>query len=377
MNYEEVLGLSHLKNHLQSTVANQRISHAQLFVGKGVLPLALAYAQDILCQPFDLSDKQACATKVSKFSHPDLHFVYPVATTTSIKDKPISNDFLTDWRSFLAANPYADLFDWLKHFGVEKKQGNISVHEAKNLIKQLALKPFEGGYQVVLIWMAEKMNTECANKLLKLLEEPPQKTIFILIAEEKESILPTILSRCQLLEVPLLPDAVIAHALEKNHQVDNSKSNLIAKQSEGLYNNALKLLQSGDEVSVFEQWVIKWVRAAFRAKKNKGVINDLIEWSENIAGSGRETQKMFLDYCLSFFRQAMLLNYKADALVYLKFKDSGFSLEKFAPFVHGNNSMEIINEIEKAYLHIERNGNAKMIFTDLSIKLTRLLHTPS
>ena len=226
----------------------------------------------------------------------------------------------------------------------------------------------------MLIWMAEKMNTAAANKLLKLIEEPPEKTIFILIAEDEEQIINTIRSRCQILTFPPLAEEAITEALVRNYHIENAVATKIAHQANGNYNKACDLIYQDSEDIQFEKWFILWVRSAFKARGNKAAIHDLISWSEEIAKTGRETQKKFLAFCLNYFRQAMLMNYKADSLVYLEPKSEGFKLENFAPFVHGNNILEISDELQDAIYHIERNGNSKIILTDLSIKLTRLLH---
>jgi DNA polymerase-3 subunit delta' len=226
----------------------------------------------------------------------------------------------------------------------------------------------------MIIWMAEKMNIPAANKLLKLLEEPPEKTIFILIAEDEEQIISTIKSRCQLLQFPVLSEADIVEGLIKNEDTDPPIAQLIAQQVDGNYNKALHLLHNDNSDEQFEHWFIIWVRAAFKAKGNAAVIQELIDWSDTIAKTGRETQKRFLNYCLQFFRQAMLLNYGADSLVFLETKTPNFKIENFAPFVHSGNILEINSELNDAIYHIERNGNAKIILLDLSIKLTRLLH---
>jgi len=244
-------------------------------------------------------------------------------------------------------------------------------------VKSLSLKSYEGGYKVMIIWMAEKMNTPCANKLLKLIEEPPEKTVFILIAEDEEQIINTIKSRCQILHFPLLAEETIAEGLVKQYHIEKAIATKIAHQSNGNYNKACDLIYQDSEDIQFEKWFVIWIRSAFKAKGNKSAIHDLISWSEEIAKTGRETQKKFLKFCLNYFRQALLLNYKANELVYLEPKSDNFKLEKFAPFVHDNNILEISEEIQDAVYHIERNGNSKIILTDLSIKLTRLLHKKS
>ncbi|MFY0712132.1 DNA polymerase III subunit delta' [Seonamhaeicola sp. NFXS20] len=383
MLFSEILGQEHIKKHLTHSAENGRIAHAQLFIGpegSGTLPMAIAYAQYILCNNSkgeNNNGNEACNLKFKNFSHPDLHFAFPVTTSDKVKSKPISNFYLEEWRELLENQPYGNLFDWYKLLGVDNKQGQIGVEEAYEIVKSLSLKSYEGGYKVMLIWMAEKMNIACANKLLKLIEEPPNKTIFILIAEDEQQIINTIKSRCQILHFPPLAEDAIKQGLIKNYNLDATVATKIARQSNGNYNKACDLVYQDSEDLQFEEWFIFWVRSAFKAKGNKAAIHDLISWSENIAKTGRETQKQFLLFCLDFFRQALLLNYKAPDLVYIEPKVEKFKLEKFAPFVHGNNILEISNELQDAIYHIERNGNSKIILTDLSIKLTRLLHKKS
>ncbi|WP_178991333.1 DNA polymerase III subunit [Winogradskyella schleiferi] len=383
MQFSDVLGQKHIKNHLTTSVDAGRIAHAQLFVGpegSGTLPMALAYAQYILCgntNGENTGGNDSCNIKFKNFSHPDLHFAFPVTTSDKVKSKPVSSFYLEEWRELLDQQPYGNLFDWYKKLGVDNKQGQIGVDEALEIVKSLTLKSYEGGHKVMLIWMAEKMNSASANKLLKLIEEPPEKTIFILIAEDEEQIINTIRSRCQILHFPPLAEDAITEALVKNYHIEQSVATKIAHQSNGNYNKACDLIYQDSEDIQFEKWFVIWIRSAFKAKGNKAAIHDLISWSEEIAKTGRETQKKFLAFCLNYFRQALLLNYKADELVYLEPKSDDFKLEKFAPFVHDSNIMEISEELQDAIYHIERNGNSKIILTDLSIKLTRLLHKRS
>ena len=357
-----------------------RIPHAQLFVGPegcGTLALAIAYAQYILCGNIgneNTEGNESCNLKFQSISHPDLHFIYPTVTTEDVKTKPKSIDFIADWREFVAENPYGGLFDWYRVMGVQNKQGEIRVDDAKEILKTLALKSYEGGYKVMIIWMADKINTEASNKLLKLLEEPTDKTLFILISENEEDIIQTIRSRCQVLHFNALPEKVIADALVSRENIEPRTATKLAHQSQGNYNKALQLLEDGGEEMIFEKHFVDWVRAAFRAKGNAAAIQDLINWSEQIAGLGRETQKKFLHYCIDMFRQALLLNYQTTSLVYMEPRIEKFKLENFAPFVNGSNINDIFKELSDAMYHIERNGNAKIILTDLSIKLTRLIH---
>jgi DNA polymerase-3 subunit delta' len=373
--FEDVLGHEHLKSHLIKSTDNGRISHAQLFVGKegsGTLPMAIAYAQYILAS--SSGNPEISNLKCEKLQHPDLHFTFPVTTNDRIKSKPVSNDFIEEWRDFITKSPYGNLFEWLQSTGVENKQGKIGVDEAEEIVRKLKLKSYEGGYKVMIIWMAEKMNTSAANKLLKLIEEPPEKTVFILVAEDEEQIISTIKSRCQLLQFSMLSEADIVKGLVTYEGTDLPIAEQIASQANGSFNKAVQLLHNDNSDEQFEEWFVTWVRAAFKAKGNAVMIQDLITWSDIIAKSGRETQKRFLKYCLQFFRQALLLNYKANSLVFLQPK-TNFDLAKFAPFIHSGNILAINHELNDAIYHIERNGNAKIILLDLSIKLTRLLHT--
>ena len=207
MQFSEILGQEHIKNHLTQSANLGRIPHAQLFIGpegSGTLPMAIAYAQYILCgntNGENQGENQACNLKFSKLSHPDLHFAYPTVSTESVKTKPKSIDFISEWRTFFTQNPYGGLFDWYAILGVQNKQGEIRVDDATEILKSLSLKSYEGGYKIMIVWMADKLNIAASNKLLKLLEEPPEKTVFILISENEEDIIQTIRSRCQILHL--------------------------------------------------------------------------------------------------------------------------------------------------------------------------------
>ena len=375
MLFNQIIGQEHIKNHLQTSAKNGRIPHAQLFVGKegsGTLPVAIAYAQFLLSHFSD--NPTASELKVAKLQHPDLHFAFPVTTNDSVKKHPVSNLFLNEWRDFVSNQPYGGLFNWLQSIGVENKQGMIGVDEALEVVKKLQLKSYEGGFKVMIIWMAEKMNIAASNKLLKLIEEPPAKTIFLLITENEDQIITTIKSRCQALHFPILSEQDIANELLLREKCSESDALKIATQAEGNYNKAVHLLHQDANDLIFEQWFIAWIRTAFKAKGNAAVIQELVVWSETIAKTGRETQKQFLDYCLQFFRQALLLNYKSPELVFLETQTPKFNLQNFAPFVHSENILAIEKELNDALYHIERNGNPKIILLDLSMKLTRFLH---
>ncbi|WP_394759826.1 ATP-binding protein [Flavobacterium sp.] len=380
MQFSQIVGHEHIKNHLTQSATAGRIPHAQLFIGpegSGVLLAAIAYSQYILCNNNNCENSgglDSCNLKFEHFSHPDLHFVYPTVTTEEVKAKPKSVDFLTDWRKFLTEKPYGSIFDWYTILDVKNKQGLIRVEDASEMLRSLSLKAYEGGYKIMIVWMADKMNIDASNKLLKLLEEPTDKTVLILIAENEEDIIQTIRSRCQVLHFSALSENAIAKSLITNENIEPKKAQKIAHKSQGNYNKALQFCHEINDDLSFEEWFVTWVRAAFRAKGNAEAIQDLILWSEQIAGLGRETQKKFLHFCIEMFRQALLLNYETEKLVYLETAVEKFSLEKFAPFVNGNNINDIFKELSDAIYHIERNGNAKIVLTDLSIKLTRLIH---
>ena len=373
MDFKDILGYDTIKGYLKASVEAGRIPHAQLFVaseGQGALPMAIAYATLVLSQ-----NNPKTIAQCAQLAHPDLHFAFPTSTNDKVKKDPVSSLFMDEWRTFIKEQPYGSLFDWLLFLGIEKKQAVIGVNEAKEITNKLALKSFEGGYKVMIIWMAEKMNVDSANKLLKLLEEPAEKTLFILIVEEEMALLDTIKSRCQILRFPPLSENAIREGLIAQGAAE-TEATKIAIRSQGNYNKALQLMQNKEnEEAVFERWFIAWVRSAYRAKGNKAAIQGLLQWSEEVNTVGREVQKQFLQYCAEVFRQAFLLNYTATDLVYIQFNDPSFDLRKFAPFIHGNNIEQIHQLIEEAIYHVESNGNGKVIFTDVAIKLTRLLHT--
>lgn len=375
MNFSDIVGQEAVKKHLIKTAQEGRIPHAQLFVGpegSGALPMAIAYAQYVVCQNTaddNEGGNASCNLKFNKLQHPDLHFVFPV----NAADKKVSDNFWDDWAKFVHENPYGGLSSWYSQIGLTQKQGLISVHETTNIARKLALKSVEGGYKVMIIWMAERMNTEAANKILKLLEEPPQKTLFLLIVEDEKQLLQTITSRCQFIRFAPLSEIDIQNALEKKG-CQPAEAMMIAKQSNGSLHKALTVFAADESELPFEKWFVQWVRQAFLVKKRTKVVVDLLNWSEELAGIGRENQKRFLQYCIEMFRQAFMLNYGVNELVYIQTKEEGFDLSKFAPFVNPANINEIFHELSEAYYHIERNGNAKMIFGDLSLQLTKLIH---
>ncbi|MGB0789609.1 MAG: ATP-binding protein, partial [Marinirhabdus sp.] len=317
----QIIGQKYIKAHLKKTVENGRIPHAQLFVGEtgtGLLTTAIYYAKLLLNNSLNpiSSIKTGSGDRVDALAHPDLHFVYPVATNNTVKKHPVSSKFLADWRKFVLDNPYGSLFEWFKHLGIENKQGLINVDEAADMVKALSLKPYAGGHKVMIVWMAEKMNNQCANKILKLIEEPPNKTVLILLTENEGQILNTIKSRCQTLRFPKLPEAAIAHGLSVHNGAAQEQALAIAQRAQGNYSKALQLIAANEGTAQFETWFVLWVRTAFKAKRAKSSINQLLGWGEALAKEGREAQKKFLEYSIDTFRQALLKNYRNDTLVF-------------------------------------------------------------
>lgn len=371
MNFNQIIGQDFLKDYFKKAINNNRIAHTQLFVGDegtGTLPMAWAFATELLC-----NGDENCQRTMGKLIHPDLHFVFPSAVTDRVK-KPDSEQLLNEWRAFLLKNPYAGLFDWMKHLEVANKQGIIRVVDAENVIKKVAVKPYNAPYKVFIIWMIEKMNNETANKLLKILEEPPEDTKFILIAEKTDMVLPTILSRCQVHHFNPISVAQISQKLISDYQLSEEKALKIAHQSNGNWHRALQLQTEDSNDEVFQKAFITWVRVAFSAKSNKQAIQKLIKWSEEMASTGREAQKQFLQFALETFRQSLHINYQNKNLAYYDFSKLGFELQKLAPFIHSSNIEAIYKTITDATYHIERNANPKLIFLDLSITLTKLIH---
>ena len=378
MYFKEVLGQEKLKKLLMQSIREGTVPHAQLFLGpKGSanLALALAFAKYVSCENKQQDDAcGACPSCVKhlRLIHPDLHFVFPVATTSKVKTKPISKNFLSEWRSLLDENPYFSVFDWLKHIGIENKQGLISVEESAHVLKDLSFKPYESEIRIMLIWMPEKMNIQAANKLLKILEEPPQKTFFLLVAESTENMLATVLSRTQLLKVPRYSDQEVLNYLT-DRGVEQAEAKMISNLVDGNINEALKLVEYVEDSEQNTLNFVQWMRLCFSALQVKD-IDKLVQWSEMMAKTGREKQKSFLLFASNVMRDALLKNYGVEKIMKMNVSGHNFTMEKFAPFIHADNCMEIISELNMAQLHIERNANPKILFLDSSFKIARLLH---
>lgn len=369
MNWDQIVGQKKLISTLIDAIDKERVSHAQLFVGEegfGTLPIVLAYAKEILKR-----ENEHAASKVEHLNHLDLHFSFPVFTE---KNNSLSQRFFEEFREMILENPYASINEWNEILDAQNKQLFISADEIDAQNQKFSLKSFEGGTKILIVWRADKMNQAAANKFLKFLEEPPKKTIILLLAEKIDTILPTILSRCQTTEVSRIDEESLEIALREKYEVSNEKLLEIIHQSQGNYNTALQLINSNETSEEFEALFIDWVRNAFMAKKKPEVLKNIIFWGRNISSWNREKQKSFLDYCAEMFRLALLQNYDSENLVYKKLSKNGFNWQAFANFVHGANIEDILEEISEADLHLYRNANAKIVWTDLGIKLTRYIH---
>ena len=374
MQFKDVIGQSAIKQRLIGSVRENHVSHAQLFLGpagSGKLPLALAYAQYILCPNRTATDScGVCPTcqKMQKLVHPDLHFVVPTAATKKVKSNPESDLFMEEWREYVIQNQgYVDTSSWYSFLDVENKQGYMSVRDAASLLRKLSMKSYEGEYKIAIIWMAEKMRTDTANKLLKLLEEPPEKTVFLLIAEDQEELLATIKSRTALVKIPAIDLDSIETALKERLDCTPQQAHDAAMISEGNWLNACHSVQESEDRKFFFTTFQQWMRLCFKA-----AYSELIDFSNNVKSLGREKQKELLEYGLRIIRNSLLFNNNLAEIVMLPDDEKTFN-SKFAPFVKPANLAQIAELFEEAMRQIERNGYAPLIFTDVSFKMVGLL----
>jgi len=374
MFFRDVIGQEEIKKRLIQTVRENRISHAQLFSGpegSGSLALAIAYAQYISCE--DKTEEDSCGecpscNKYKKYIHPDLHFVFPVNTTEKVKkDGPVSDDFIFKWREMLLNNPYATLFQWYERIGIENKQGIINRNESAEIVRKLNLKSFESEHKVMIIWLPEKMHPTAANKLLKIIEEPLGSTIFLLITESPEQIIPTILSRTQILKIPGIDEGSLLEALKKQFQLPEEELKNAARLAEGSYNKAIEYIQRSDETELNFVRFAKIMRLTY-ARDFAGIF----DWVEEMASTGREKQKNFLIYALRLVRENYLMNIGNKGLIRLSEKEKEFS-EKFCAFIQHKNAPQMAEEFNKACIHIEANAYDRIIFLDLALKLVKLI----
>jgi DNA polymerase-3 subunit delta' len=371
MKFKEVIGQEALKKQLIQTINENRVSHAQLFAGPegcGNLALALAYAQYICCE--NKTNDDSCGTckscqKYSKLIHPDLHFVFPVVNTKSIA-KATSDDYLNEWRKAILENPYISLTQWIDTIASENKQGGIFEKESGEIIRKLSMKTYESEFKVMIIWMPEKMHTVAANKLLKMIEEPPAKTLFLLVSENPGQLLNTILSRTQFVKIPPIELTDMLNALSQKIP-DKSRLLEIVRVAGGNYLKAQELVNSENDDLVFFEYFVKLMRTCFKRD-----VSELIKLSDELAGLGREKQKKFLTISLRLMRENFTMTASHNSIVYLNDKEFEFS-EKFHQFINLNNIYKINEELNRAISHIEANGNSKIIFLDMSLKMIKLI----
>ena len=371
MLFSQIIGHEDIKKKLIQSVKENRIAHAQLFLGPegtGKLALAIAYAQYINCTNKGENDSCGVCPSCKKFNnlaHPDLHFVFPSTTNKNVKKDPESDLFLTEWREYLkSCDCYANLSNWYNAFEVENKQGIINVHDAATIIRKLSLKTYEAEYKIAIIWMAEKLNLEASNKLLKLLEEPQDKTLFILISENQEELLMTIRSRTVMMKIPKLSYNEVRDALVKKFNCNAENAHNAAVLSDGNWILASHYIENQDEEKFNFACFQKWMRYCFKFSAP-----ELIDFIANdIKSLGREKQKEFLSYGLNMFHNALFINNGLLNHVLLTEEEMNF-MKNFAPFV-SNKNIDLISELfEESINQIERNGNAQMIFLDDSFKI--------
>ncbi len=373
MLFKDIIGQEEVKKRLRQTVKDQRVSHAQLFLGAsgvGKLALAIAYAQYVNCT--GRTDEDSCGEcpsciKFEKLAHPDLHFIYPVAATKEVK-KPKSVEFVEPWRELLLNNSaYITLNQWFEAISIENKQAIINKDDCNSIITTLGYKSYEAEYKVMIIWMVDKLFHSAAPKILKILEEPPEKTLFILISEDQDKILPTIRSRTQIVKIPKIKDEVLVSALMQKKECLEEEARRVVNLSDGSYQLALKNLESDEDEQQNFVLFRDWMRLCF----SNDVVK-LVSFVGDISKIGREKQKSFLSYALRTARNTILLNLHQNDLVKLENEEMDFT-KKFSPFINSANIQQFDKEFNEALFHIERNANPSILFLDLSLKSMRLL----
>lgn len=371
MFFKDVIGQEEAKQRLIREAKEGKIAHARLFCGPegiGKLPLAIAYARYLSCN--NPGEKDACGicpscVKFNKLAHPDLHFAFPVIKKKS-KDT-VSDDFITEWRELLSQTPYFNLNIWLEEMGAENQQAQIYVKESDEIIRKLSLKSSQGGYKIMIIWLPEKMNVECSNKLLKLLEEPPSQTIFLLVSEEPDMLLTTIQSRTQRFALYGIEEKYITERLQSQYGLQEKDAISIGHRSEGNFLKALESIHLNEENKLFFDLFVSLMRLSYQRK-----IREMKQWSETLAAMGRERQKHFLSYCQRLVRENFMFNFQDPSLTFMNEEEQNFS-KRFAPYINEKNVMGIMDELSEAQRHIEQNVNARMVFFDFSLKMIVLL----
>ncbi len=363
MTFDDVIGQDEVRERLLQMVSEDRLPHAIMLCGPngiGKKALAVAFASYLLGEDNAM---------VQKLEHPDLHFTYPTVKLPSMGSDhmPTSDDFAREWHELLMQGPYFDMDEWLSAIGAENQQAIITAGESDSLVRKLSLKSSQGGYKVSIVWLPERMNIACANKLLKLIEEPPQQTVFIMVSEEPDMLLETIRSRVQRIDVKRIETSVIEHALVERRGVDEQVAHRIARLANGAWTKALEELQVGSENEQFLDLFIMLMRLAYQRK-----VKDLRKWSDTMASFGREKQRRFLTFFLRMVRENFMYNFQNGDLVYMTQKEEDFA-RNFARFVNEANVLSIYDLTNKAIRDIGQNANAKIVFFDFALQMIVLL----
>ena len=363
MNFDNIIGQAETKTRLMEMANGNRIPHALMFCGpkgSGKLPLALAFAKMLLSK--DSTDE----AMLKNWAHPDLHFSLPVYKRKST-DHPVSDDFLPQWRELLAEKLYFDVEDWILAIKADNQQIVHYVNESDALQQKLQLKASRGGRRVVVVWLPERMMVQAANKLLKLIEEPPAETYFLLVSEDPEKVLGTIQSRTQRLNIPRLPEVDIAQALAAKFGMGEEEAMVKARVAQGSYTAALKRMEAESEEKVFFDLFVQLMRLSYMRR-----IKEMRAWSEQVSELGRESQKRLLEYCQRLTRENFMYNFREAELVYETSEEAAFSTN-FARFVNERNVIPIMEELSICQRDIEQNVNARMVFFDFALKMIVLL----
>lgn len=372
MYFKDIIGQEDIKKRLIQSAQTGVVPHAQLFTeqgGAGAFPLALAYARYLNCT--DRTEIDSCGhcpscLKYDELAHPDLHFVFPIVAKKE-KKKEVCDDYLTEWRGFLKERPYFDIDGWLDYMEAGNSQALIYSKESDEIIRKLSLKIYEATYRVLLIWLPEKLHPTCANKLLKIIEEPPQNTVILMVSETPDQILGTILSRAQRINVRGIHPEAIAASMVSQFGLAPEDAKHIAHLANGNYLKAIEAISLGEENKFFLEQFKGMMRNSW-ARNVKGMKG----MADLLAGIGRERQKNFLSYCQHLIRENFMYRFQSPELNYMNLDEAGFSV-KFAPFINERNVFDIMEELAKAEQQIGQNVNAKMIFFDLSLRLTVLI----